>query len=144
MPGHPAELKHMAADLSSFRFETPAATARGAHVAHVPRGIKSKKDLLLALRSGLRLPDYFGGNWDALEECLKDLSWIPEKNIVVVHDDVPALSPKDAWTYLAILSNAARDWKDGDEHVLEVVFPESAEKVLREKARSVARPERKP
>ena len=134
----------MAADLSSFRFETPASGIPGAHVARVPRGIKSKKDLLLALRDGLRLPEYFGGNWDALEECLKDLSWIPEKRVVIVHDDVPALSPKDAWTYLAILSDAARDWKDADEHVLEVVFPKSAEKVLREKAGRVGRPVRKP
>src|SRR5713101_8351088 len=133
----------MADDLASFRFETPASAPPGAHVARVPRGIKSRRDLLLALRDGLRLPDYFGGNWEALEECLKDLSWIPEKRVVIVHEDVPVLSPKDAWTYLAILSRAALDWKDADEHVLEVVFPKSAEKILREKAGRVAAPARK-
>ena len=24
------------------------------------------------------LPDYFGGSWDALDGCMRDLSWLPE------------------------------------------------------------------
>ena len=29
-------------------------------------------ELFDALASALALPDYFGGNWDALDECLRD------------------------------------------------------------------------
>lgn len=35
----------------------------------------SKPALLDAFADGLGLPEYFGGNWDALEECLRDDSW---------------------------------------------------------------------
>ncbi|HNA30183.1 MAG TPA: barstar family protein [Thiobacillaceae bacterium] len=39
------------------------------------RGLKDKASLLAALGRALDFPDYYGGNWDALEECLGDLSW---------------------------------------------------------------------
>jgi RNAse (barnase) inhibitor barstar len=35
--------------------------------------IKSKGDLLAAVATTLNFPDYFGHNWDALDECLGDV-----------------------------------------------------------------------
>ena len=35
----------------------------------------SKDELLDAIAEALVLPEYFGRNWDALEECLKDLEF---------------------------------------------------------------------
>lgn len=32
----------------------------------------------------LRLPDYFGWNWDALSDCLRDLRWLPADRYVVI------------------------------------------------------------
>ena len=48
------------------------------HRAELPRGIQNKGALLNAVSDALCFPDYFGGNWDALEECIRDLSWLPE------------------------------------------------------------------
>ncbi len=39
------------------------------------RLLGDKASLLCALSRELHFPDYFGGNWDALDECLADLSW---------------------------------------------------------------------
>lgn len=40
------------------------------------KGVRSKKALLEALAAGLKLPKHFGHNWDALADCLMDISWI--------------------------------------------------------------------
>lgn len=39
------------------------------------------------LGKALDFPDYFGKNLDALEECLLDLTWISEKEIVLTITD---------------------------------------------------------
>ncbi|MFH7595271.1 barstar family protein [Streptomyces racemochromogenes] len=33
---------------------------------------------------GLKLPDYFGWNWDALSDCLRDLNWLPAEHYVLI------------------------------------------------------------
>jgi len=37
------------------------------------RGVRTPERLFDELSSSLDLPDYFGRNWDALDECLRDL-----------------------------------------------------------------------
>ena len=76
------------------------------------------------LEEVLQLPDYFGRNWDALEECLRDLSWLPPGRISLIHDALPELPPKDLRTYVDVLANAVSDWKPQESYELVVVFPE--------------------
>ena len=95
-----------------FFFGPPEALPGDApFVADLPASIRSKQKLLRILADELRLPDYFGHNWDALEECLRDLSWLPEGNVQIRHRDLP-LSPgsQDRRTYLEILRTAAAFW----------------------------------
>jgi hypothetical protein len=124
----------MSVDIRAFRFGVPP--PRGAHVAPIPAGIDSKTALFRALVPALALPDHFGANWDALDECLRDLSWIGKKTVALVHEDLPALPKRELATYLAILSDAVNDWKEGEEHALLVHFPAAAEKTLAPKRRS--------
>jgi RNAse (barnase) inhibitor barstar len=64
----------------------------------------------------LDFPDYFGHNWDAMEECLADLEWLPAKGYVLLITDAQAVIPDDEEEYetlLEILSDAGEAWSTG-------------------------------
>ena len=92
--------------------------------AIVPACIASKSELLATLASHIDFPDYFGGNWDALEECVGDLSWLSPGRVVLAHVDIPLINDvANARTYLAILRDAVHKMSTSDDHPLSVVFP---------------------
>lgn len=81
-------------------------------VAEIPAGLSSKQELLATIASALRFPSYFGHNWDALDECLTDLSWLPAGDVIVIHRDLPLAMDSEACSiYLSILWDAAQRWK---------------------------------
>jgi RNAse (barnase) inhibitor barstar len=93
-------------------------------LANIAKNITSKGALLTTLATQLSFPDYFGGNWDALEECIGDLSWLPIGPVIVKHVDVPLIGDvRSAKAYVAILSAAARKMSKSDDHPLSIVFP---------------------
>lgn len=82
------------------------------HRAELPGGIKSEGALLDALSVALQFPDYFGGNWNALDECLRDLSWLPPGDVMLSHQDLPLAGDRASLsTYLSILHDAVESWK---------------------------------
>lgn len=55
--------------------------------------VKSDKDLFAVVASAMQFPDYFGNNWDALDECLNDMEWLPADGYcLVLHDAVKGWS----------------------------------------------------
>lgn len=84
--------------------------------------IETTEELIKALYYLLWFPGYFGFNWDALYDCLRDLSWIPCQKIVLVHESLPRLPIDDLQVYLEILRDSVLDWVDDDRHEIEVVF----------------------
>lgn len=90
----------------------------------IPAGIASKAGLLASIAAKLKFPNYFGDNWDALEECLGDLSWLPSGQVILEHADLPlADDAANAKIYVAILADAAKKMSSSEEHPLSVVFP---------------------
>jgi hypothetical protein len=49
-------------------------------------GAYTKEDVLERIAGSLGFPDWFGGNWDALEDCLTDLSWRGAEGHVLVFE----------------------------------------------------------
>ena len=82
-----------------FATEPPgreALAAGGIRVGEVDgAAVHSKQDLMEALSGALELPDYFGGNWDALEEVLRDLGWLEAKGHVVLVESGEELWKRD-------------------------------------------------
>ena len=128
----------MAATKTTIEYADSPACEREDFVLRVPAGIRSKADLLAVLASAGHFPDYFGGNWDALQDCLRDLSWIGNRKVVVVHSDLPLReNPAECRTYLEILQTVLADWAESVkpdaavpppewpyvDHELRVVFP---------------------
>ena len=75
--------------------------------------ISSKAALFEKLRQAFGLPDYFGQNWDALEECLRDLPTEQRKGFLTVIDSGEALlglPERDFQTFISILRSTAHFW----------------------------------
>jgi len=92
-------------------------------VVRMPAGIRSKRKLLAILARRLRFPRYFGWNWDALEELLNDLSWLPAGLAVVIeHEDLPfGYGGENRAIYMDILQKAAANQPAR----LQVILPDS-------------------
>ena len=56
----------------------------------------------------LRLPDYFGWNWNALRDCLTDLHWVSAEHVLLTIDDPEAVLSESA-EEREILSRALND-----------------------------------
>jgi hypothetical protein len=65
-------------------------------------------NILDALARQLGFPDWFGGNWDALEDCLGDLSWRADAGRVLVFR---SWAPGDELgTLVDVLRSSAEYW----------------------------------
>ncbi|MCU1719277.1 barstar family protein [Pseudomonas sp. 5P_3.1_Bac2] len=102
----------------------PSYDAAEVFYVRIDPSIGIAEELIRALYYLLWLPGYFGFNWDALYDCLRDLSWIPCHKIVLVHVNLPELPREDLQVYLEILRDAVLDWVGDEEHEIEVVFRE--------------------
>lgn len=61
----------------------------------------------------LLFPSYFGWNWDALSDCLRDLHWLPADGYLVIVDNAARLlrdSTQDQHTLFRILAHAVHHW----------------------------------
>ncbi len=93
-----------------------AASAGGfRHLAADLQGVNSKSDLMKALAKGLKLPEHFGSNWDALADCLEDEDCVGHSGAVIVlqHSGGYRKAHAQDWTTLEdILAEAADYWRE--------------------------------
>jgi hypothetical protein len=132
---------------SVFVFDPHVLPIEDMFMIRVPSGIQSKEDLFAFYEKAGRFPGYFGENWDALLDCLRDFSWISQRNVCILHEDLPLPDDKtDRQVYLEVLEAAVVDWVDirnrkGPfievpdetpyvEHDLFIVFPPSVKNMV--------------
>lgn len=67
-----------------------------------------------------RLPDYFGRNLDALDECLNDLEWLDISGIIIVisNSNLVLCEEKDSGcgTIIEVFESAGVEWSRPVEH----------------------------
>lgn len=93
-------------------------------VVKIGDDVTSKAELLDYLSKQLGMPDYFGKNWDALLDMLRDLSWIQQKKVIIWHECMPNLGDLDLKNYLSVLSDSLNYARKDENIKLAVVFPE--------------------
>ncbi len=77
--------------------------------------VRDKDALLAAIGEAMDFPEWYGGNLDALADCLADLGWRPAEGYVAIIDrcDAAARSaPGDLLAVLRIFADAADVWRE--------------------------------
>ena len=103
-------------------------TAQQCQNAHQPAGERHLVRLLRGSRmttvdgvfaefaAAFQFPWYFGHNWDALDECLTDLDWLPPFDritvVILSANDVLRDDPEPPAKLLSALEDCGRAWRD--------------------------------
>jgi RNAse (barnase) inhibitor barstar len=87
---------------------TRAAAASGLSCVRIR--FQGKDKLLRGIATALGFPEWFGENWDALEDCLSDLSWRKAAGHVLVFGE--ATVGDDFGVLVDVLRSAAEHWAE--------------------------------
>lgn len=80
-------------------------------------GCNDKRTLLARIAAQLDFPQSFGGNWDALSDSLRDLSWLKANGYALFFSDADGLqedAEKEFDTFLDVLAEASAAWSRQD------------------------------
>lgn len=86
--------------------ETVVRTVRGGKM-------RTRSAVFDEMAAALQFPWYFGQNWDALDECLRDLDWLGAKHVIVAIADASELladaPEREGETFAAIITRATME-----------------------------------
>lgn len=92
------------------------AGAAGCLVLHVDlTGVRDKDEMLTAIGTAMRFPEWFGHNWDALADCLADMAWLPAEGYVVILDHCDGIHGRAESDFVALMQvfqDAADEWRE--------------------------------
>ena len=90
---------------------------------------ETKETLLDKLSEALSFPDYFGNNWDATNDCLRDLSWLEKDGYTLIVKNASVLLSKKqvlAGELISAWLSAAEYWsKEGKPFHMVLILDES-------------------
>jgi len=90
----------------------------GMHAVRIDlEGCTDEDDLFGRIAQALEFPDWFGRNWDALFDCLNDLSWLDAPGVRRGFENTGALAdeaPEALQTLRDMLIETAVEWRGQD------------------------------
>lgn len=97
------------------KLPSACATAGFACLSADLRGIRKGDDALAAIGRDLGFPDWYGANFDALHDCLSDLSWQEGAGYAILLRGAGPLfidDPENFATLNAVFAAAVEDWRE--------------------------------
>ncbi|MCE9549461.1 MAG: barstar family protein [Betaproteobacteria bacterium] len=76
--------------------------------------IEGKEKFIDAIAQAVHVPDWFGGNWDALADTLSDLSWQPASGYVLLlrnDNNMLGMAAEDHNIAMEIFADTIAFWK---------------------------------
>ena len=77
--------------------------------------VADAKGLMGVISRAMNFPNYFGWNWDALEECLSDLEWLSADAYDFHWETASTLllsSPADFFMFLEVFASVSQEWHE--------------------------------
>lgn len=96
-----------------------------------------KAQLMTLLARTLAFPSTFGHNWDALADCLEDLSWLPSTGHALLLLNASSLQAHDANTLdilIEVLVDATAQWTTRDTALLAFVLEDASDSMAGDSA----------
>jgi RNAse (barnase) inhibitor barstar len=75
--------------------------------------LHDENDVFAAFYRAFQFPEWFGWNWDALSDCLRDLQWSPADRFLVVvdrADQALTIDAEERRLLIRVLRRAAQSW----------------------------------
>lgn len=90
--------------------------------------LRDRESLFEALRRECGFPAYFGGNWDAVYDCLTDLGdWITEADgyvLILTQSNPPLSNSEECERFWEILKAVGEWWEENDEIPFKSIVPD--------------------
>lgn len=77
--------------------------------------VADREGFLDAVGKALSFPDWYGHNWDALADCLTDMSWLAADGYVIALENADGFArahPADFAMALSVFQDAADTWRE--------------------------------
>jgi len=78
-------------------------------------GVRDKNGMLTAIGKALGFPEWFGHNWDALNDCLLDMGWRPAEGYVTLLDHCDGIHGRAEADFVSLMrsfQSAADEWRE--------------------------------
>lgn len=85
------------------------------HVHEVGESADDEESLMRSIAQTMNFPDYFGANWDAMDEALCDLEPEPRRGVVLLLHDATKLwhkHPQTAGRLVEVWLGAVEFWRE--------------------------------
>ncbi len=90
----------------------------------IPAGVNSVGELISSIATQLKFPYRHAENWNALFDTLCDLSWVPQRTVIINHEGRLELLPEQLTEYYRVLNDSMDSWRtERGDHELIVHFP---------------------